>query len=70
MTVNTKELIDAISVVADNNSVRVTVKRSLKGTMIVSGITLGSALLLGPIGLLIGGTVGGISAYKMSQGNY
>lgn len=68
MTINTKELIDAIGIVADNHSIRLTVKKSLKGTLIVTGITLGSALLLGPIGLMIGGTLGGYSAYRMSQG--
>ena len=49
MTVNTKELIDAISTVADNHSIRLTVRKSIKGTLVVGAVSLASALLMGPI---------------------
>lgn len=70
MPVNERELIKAISLVADNAEVRVCVKQSLKGAGVCAAMSLAGGILLGPPGLAIGGTVGGLTAYKMARGTY
>lgn len=45
MTVNTRELIEAVSVVADNHNVRVAVKSSLRASVLVAGATFAGALV-------------------------
>lgn len=45
MTINTKELIDAVSVIADNQNIRVTVKSSLKASAVVAGFTFVGAVV-------------------------
>lgn len=63
-----RELIEAISVLADEQNVRVTVKQSGKGAIICSACCFAGGLLLGPAGLAIGGAAGGVVAYKMTKG--
>ncbi|XP_055844099.1 protein C19orf12 homolog [Episyrphus balteatus] len=70
MPINNRELMKAISIVSDNANVRVCVKQSGKGAMVCGAICLAGGLLLGPPGLAIGGTVGGLTAYKMSSGTF
>lgn len=45
MTINTRELIEAVSVVAENHNIRVTVKSSMKASAIVAGATFLGALV-------------------------
>lgn len=60
----------AISIVSDNANVRVCVKQSAKGALVCGAMGLAGGLLLGPPGLAIGGTLGGLTAYKMSSGTF
>lgn len=60
----------AISIVSDNANVRVCVKQSGKGALVCGAMSLAGGLLLGPPGLAIGGTLGGLTAYKMSTGTF
>ena len=45
MTINTKELIDAVSVVAENHNIRLTVKSSLKSSALVGATTFVGAIV-------------------------
>ena len=56
-----------LNVAGRNNDLNVTVTETLKGTSIVATTTLVGALAFGPIGLAVGGAVGGIAAYATSK---
>lgn len=45
MTINTRELIEAVSVITDNHNIRVTVKSSLKASAVVAGFTFVGAVV-------------------------
>lgn len=88
MTIKTRELIEAVSVVAENHNIQVTIKSSVRATAIVAGTTFVGAVvrichvaksvkhlnkslflqLMGPIGILVGSTGGGIYSYLNSKG--
>ena len=56
-----------LNVAGRNNDLNVTVTETLKGTSIVATTTLVGALAFGPIGLAVGGAVGGVAAYATSK---
>ena len=56
-----------LNVAGRNNDLKVAVTETLKGTSIVITTTLVGAIAFGPIGLAIGGAVGGIAAYATSK---
>lgn len=68
MTINTKELLDAVAILTDEREMKVTLKGSAKGALICGGAAFAGAILMGPIGLAVGGTVGGVTAAYMSRG--
>ena len=88
MPVNTRELIDAVSIIAENQNIQVTVKSSFKASAIVAGSTFAGSVvsnwknnssgcctliclfqqILGPVGIIIGATGGGLYAYSQSRG--
>ncbi|XP_065366525.1 protein C19orf12 homolog [Calliphora vicina] len=70
MPIDGRELIEAISVLADEQNVRVTVKQSGKGAIVCGACCFAGGLLLGPAGLAIGGAAGGVVAYKMTKGSF
>lgn len=70
MPINTRELLSVVSQLTENKHVRVTFRESLMGG-VLTGVTAGvGGILLGPIGLAIGGTVGGISCYAMKKDQF
>ncbi|XP_017134049.1 protein C19orf12 homolog [Drosophila elegans] len=70
MPIDTRELMEAIAIVADERNVRVTVKQSGKGAAICAACSFAGGMLLGPVGLAVGGAAGGIAAYKMTSGSF
>jgi len=68
MPIDTRELMEAIAIVADERNVRVAVKQSGKGAAICAACSFAGGMLLGPVGLAVGGAAGGIAAYKMTSG--
>lgn len=64
MPVDLKEFMDGLAILADNHNLRVTVQKSGKGALICGTCCFIGGLVAGPVGLAIGGTVGGITAYK------
>ncbi|XP_017029245.1 protein Nazo [Drosophila kikkawai] len=70
MPIDTRELMEAIAIVADERNVRVAVKQSGKGAAICAACSFAGGMLLGPVGLAVGGAAGGIAAYKMTSGTF
>ncbi|XP_013098638.1 protein C19orf12-like [Stomoxys calcitrans] len=69
MPIDHKKLIEAISILANEKNVRITVKQSGKGAIICAACCFAGGVLLGPVGMAIGGAAGGITAY-MTQGSF
>lgn len=68
MVLNTKELMDAVAILADDNNIRANLKHSAKGALICGASCFVGGVLGGPVGLAVGGTIGAISAYRISSG--
>lgn len=68
MPIDTMEFLDGIAILVDNHNLRVTVKNSGKGALICGACSFIGGLVAGPVGLAAGGTIGGITAYRMSEG--
>ena len=70
MVVRYDDLLSLITTLGEEEGIRVSVKGSIKGTLIVTAICLVFSLLLGPIGLAIGGSFGGIAAWLQSRDKF
>ncbi|KAH8415344.1 hypothetical protein KR222_004881 [Zaprionus bogoriensis] len=70
MPMDTRELMEAIAIVANEQNVRVAVKQSGKGTAVCAACCFAGGMLLGPVGLAVGGTAGGLAAYIMTSGKF
>ncbi|KAG5683317.1 hypothetical protein PVAND_012603 [Polypedilum vanderplanki] len=67
MPIKTQELVEAIQVVANDHNIRVTVKSSFKASAVVGASTFVGAIFLGPLGIPIGATAGGLYAYCKAE---
>ncbi|KAL7035653.1 hypothetical protein ACKWTF_008489 [Chironomus riparius] len=67
MPLNTRDLIEAISIVADNNNIRVTIKSSLKASCTTAVTTFAGGMLFGPLGIPFGATIGGLLAFARTE---
>ena len=67
MVIQYDEILNIITTLGDNENLRITAKRSIKGGLIGGVIMTVTALMLGPPGFLIGGVVGGLVAYNTSD---
>uniref|UniRef100_A0A182RMW0 Uncharacterized protein n=1 Tax=Anopheles funestus TaxID=62324 RepID=A0A182RMW0_ANOFN len=70
MPINTRELLDAVAILTDKQSMRVTLKSSAKGATVAGSSTFVGGLLAGPVGLFVGGAVGGLIAYAMTNNQF
>lgn len=70
MSINKRELLHAVATLTDKQSMRVTLKSSAKGAAVAGSSSFVGGLLAGPIGLLIGGAVGGLIAYAMTNNQF
>lgn len=68
MVGSTQEIIMALSVLAENEHIRVTFQESAKGAALCAISALVGGLLGGPRGLAIGGSIGAIAAYGLTEG--
>lgn len=67
MVINTREMMEVVGVLADEENVRLTVQSSAKGAMITGVGAFIGGVLGGPIGLPIGGAVGGLIGMKANK---
>lgn len=67
MPIDMEEVLNAASMVADQEHMRATVRHSAKGALICGTACFIGGLLAGPVGLAVGGTVGGITAYRATS---
>lgn len=70
MVINTKALLDGVAILTDDHNVRVTVKQSARGALVCGASCFVGGLLAGPVGMAIGGTIGGLQAYRMTNGQF
>ncbi|XP_054710953.1 protein C19orf12 homolog [Uloborus diversus] len=70
MPVNTSEIIDLLCTVAEEERLKVTLSESLKGGLLTGGAAVVGGLALGPIGLAIGGTLGGCAAAVLARNKF
>ncbi|XP_050726911.1 protein C19orf12 homolog isoform X2 [Eriocheir sinensis] len=70
MPINTSEILTLVTQVCEEEKLRVPVKESLKGGAIAFATTTVGGLLAGPVGLAVGGTVGGLTAAFLSHGKF
>lgn len=67
MVVNTRELMNIIAVLGDEEHIRFTVQSSAKGALICGAGAFVGGLLGGPVGLPIGGAIGGLIGMKANS---
>ncbi|XP_035214751.1 protein C19orf12 homolog [Stegodyphus dumicola] len=70
MPVNSREIIELLCTLSEEEKLRVTLKESLKGGLIAGGSAILGGCLLGPIGLAFGGALGGIIAAAASHNKF
>jgi len=70
MPINTKELLDCLTMILDEENMKVTIKESGKGTLVCATVCFIGGLLAGPVGLAVGGTIGGIGALIMTKDSF
>ena len=69
MVLQTNEVCQIISTLSDNSGLKVTVNESLKGGLITGIVCTIGGLILGPVGLAFGGTLGKFFLHKnLSRG--
>lgn len=66
MPADIEEFLRGIAMLTDNRNMRVTLKQSGKGAAVCGAMCFIGGLIAGPVGLAVGGTVGGVTAYRMS----
>lgn len=69
MPINKEQIFRVLIDVCEEAEIYVTAKESVKGALIAGATTFVGGLLMGPPGLAVGGTVGGLLAYSNS-GNF
>uniref|UniRef100_A0A6M2DQA2 Uncharacterized protein n=1 Tax=Xenopsylla cheopis TaxID=163159 RepID=A0A6M2DQA2_XENCH len=70
MPINNRELLAAVSQLTELQSMRVTIRESGKWALITSASVLTGGLLLGPVGLALGGIVGGCTGALKTRGRF
>jgi len=64
------DIMELLRVLSEDRNLRVTVTESGKGALVAGSVAGLGGLVLGPIGLAIGGSVGGCLAAYMGQGKF
>ena len=70
MVIRYNDIVHVITTLADEENIAVTVKATLKGSLICGGACAIGGLVLGPPGMAIGGAVGGGVAYCLARDSF
>ncbi|XP_075529929.1 protein C19orf12 homolog [Dermacentor variabilis] len=70
MPVKRDEMLDVLCMVSKEENLRVTLKHSVKGGLITGATAMVAGILMGPIGLAVGGALGGCAAAIMMQDKF
>lgn len=70
MVIRTDEIIGIVTKLSDETGLKVTLNESVKGGLITGTICTIGGLILGPVGLALGGAIGGVLAYVKSDGKF
>jgi len=70
MVIRTDEVVRIISTLSDDSGLKVTVNESMKGGLITGVVCTLGGMIFGPVGLALGGTLGGIYSYIKSDGKF
>ncbi len=66
MVIRYNDVLSLITTLADDEGLQVSVRESVKGGLIAGSACALGGILLGPAGLAVGGTVGGLAAAYLS----
>jgi len=67
MVIRYNDILTVITTLGDDEGLRLAGKGSVKGGLITGAASAITGFILGPIGLAIGGTLGGLLAYGLSE---
>lgn len=70
MPADVEEFLRGIAILTDNRNMRVTLKQSGKGAAVCGAMCFIGGLIAGPVGLAVGGSLGGVTAYRMSNSKW
>ncbi|XP_076333567.1 protein C19orf12 homolog [Tachypleus tridentatus] len=70
MPVDTDELMNILMILASEENLKVTVNESVKGGLLTGTSAALGGLLMGPVGLAVGGAVGGCAASYMAADKF
>ncbi|XP_026477671.1 protein C19orf12 homolog [Ctenocephalides felis] len=70
MPVTGRQIIQAVSQLTELEEMQITFKESAKWAAITGAAVLTGGMLLGPVGLALGGIVGGVAGAIQGQGNF
>lgn len=56
--------------ISAHDQIKVAVKNSTKGALVAGGTAMLGALLMGPLGIAVGGVVGGLLGFWMTSGQF
>ena len=70
MVIRTDEMLNIVTTLSDDSGLKVTINESVKGGLITGTACTVGGIILGPVGLALGGAVGGFVAYLLGDGKF